>query len=59
MTQHQFFVLAELLGLLPSERDAAHAVIFDGKELTTAAAAIAQRLRETDAAIRCAYVTQD
>lgn len=56
MTPHQFFVLADLLGLLSSERDAAHAVIFDDKELTTAATAIAERLREADAAIRCAYV---
>jgi hypothetical protein len=56
MTEHQFFVLADLLGLRPSDRDAAHAVIFDGKELTTAATAIAKRLREADATIRCAYV---
>lgn len=56
MTEQQFIALADLLGLPAPDRDAVHAVIFHGREPTTAAAAIAGRLRQADATIRGAYV---
>lgn len=56
MTEQHFDTLAELLGLDTPDRVAAHGVIIDGVEATTTSAAIADRLRKADAAIRCAYV---
>lgn len=56
MTEQQFIVLTDLLGLADPDRDAAHAVIFDGIEATTAAAAIVETLRQADTEIRSAYV---
>lgn len=56
MTEQQFIVLADLLGLANPDRDAAHAVIFKGVEATTAATAIVDKLRQADTAIRGAFV---
>ncbi|WP_143705461.1 alpha/beta hydrolase [Pollutimonas subterranea] len=56
MTEQQFDTLADILGLDTPDRVAAHDVIFDGIEATASAAAIADKLHKTDAAIRCAYV---
>lgn len=56
MTEQQFTVLASLLDLTEPDRAAAHDVIFKGSTGSVVAAGIADRLRETDAEIRGAYV---
>ena len=56
MTEHQFNVLADLLGLTDPDRAAAHDVIFDSAEGSVVTAGIVDRLRQTDAKIRGAYV---
>lgn len=56
MTEHQFTVLADLLGLSEPDRAAAHRVIIEGKAGAAEAAQIAETLRKADSAIRAAYV---
>lgn len=56
MTEQQFTVLAELLDLSEPDRAAAQDVIFEGTVGSVVATAIADRLKEVDAAIRATYV---
>ncbi|MFA5487760.1 MAG: alpha/beta hydrolase [Candidimonas sp.] len=56
MTEQQFTVLANLLGLTEQDQITAHAIIFEGAEENTRAAPIVDRLRQADGIIRGAYV---
>lgn len=56
MTEHQFVVLADLLGLADPDRSAAHAYLYGDKEGTLVTARIVDGMRQADAAIRRVYV---
>lgn len=56
MTEHQFSVLADLLGLSDPDRAAVRRIVVEGTAGDTVAAQNANTLRKADAAIRAAYV---
>lgn len=56
MTEHQFSILADLLGVSGTDRAAAHRLIFSGEGDDTGIKQIVDTLRQADATIRAAYV---
>ncbi|MBP6020072.1 MAG: alpha/beta hydrolase [Burkholderiaceae bacterium] len=56
MTEQQFHVLSDLMGISDPDRDAAMGIIFNSEEGSVTAEEIAARLRQADMAIRGAYV---
>lgn len=56
MTEQQFLVLSDLLGLADPDRNAAHSIVFEGTKGSAVATNIAERLRQADSAVRGAYV---
>src|SRR5690625_4683449 len=56
MTDQQFNVLADLLDISISDREAARRIIFNDEHNNVFATQSATRIRQADAAIRAAYV---
>lgn len=56
MTEQQFNALADLLGLVMRDREAAYRIIFNNESGDVVAEQFANRIRQADATIRAAYV---
>lgn len=56
MNKQQFDVLADILGLSATNKDAVHRVMFDGEDGDAVATSDVERMHRADAAIRAAYV---